>query len=157
MRFRTCLHRQKKAASWWGKRLCYSVCHCLPFVRGLNKPIHVVTHGISPILCLRSDPCVSASPHSTHWDSHYDGYNFKVFRHDPLDSNSPWANNFGGYLDEDGSGNLWFATPGNWRYMRFDRQSETFTTIPTPSADFSCRYVHHTRNTQENLCWVVAT
>jgi ligand-binding sensor domain-containing protein/class 3 adenylate cyclase len=54
----------------------------------------------------------------------YDGYNFKVFKHDPSDSTSI-ANNMITGLIEDFDGNIWVATNGGG-LNRFDRRNESF-------------------------------
>lgn len=54
----------------------------------------------------------------------YDGYEFKIFRHDP-DNPGSLSNNQVRALYEDSSGILWVGTRGGLN--RFDRETETFT------------------------------
>lgn len=63
----------------------------------------------------------------------YNGYAFKIFKHDPDDANS-LSNNFIWTLGEDHSGNLWVGTDGGG-LNKFDPESETFT-----------RYLHNPRD-----------
>ena len=53
----------------------------------------------------------------------YDGYNFKVYRHDPKDSSS-LANSFIYAVFEDSQGQLWVGSRGGLH--RYDRQNDTF-------------------------------
>ena len=57
----------------------------------------------------------------------YDGYEFRVFRHDRDDSNSLSANWIWS-VDEDSSGHIWASTFGGG-LSRFDRFSEKFITF----------------------------
>ncbi|HYX08060.1 MAG TPA: two-component regulator propeller domain-containing protein [Bacteroidales bacterium] len=54
----------------------------------------------------------------------FDGYNFKVFRHQPLDSSSI-SNNFINSITEDSKGNIWIAT--NNGLNRYNSSSGDFT------------------------------
>jgi two-component system, sensor histidine kinase ChiS len=54
----------------------------------------------------------------------YDGFNFKVYLHNPLDSNSISANSTGPII-EDSAGNLWIGTWGGG-LNRYDRKTATF-------------------------------
>jgi ligand-binding sensor domain-containing protein/two-component sensor histidine kinase len=62
----------------------------------------------------------------------YDGYNFKVYRNDPKDSNSISANS-AGLLFEDGDGNLWVGTTGG--LCRYDQKKDQFTRISDKTVD----------------------
>lgn len=55
----------------------------------------------------------------------YDGYQFKVYRHNPDDNTSISSNDLISSLEDD-SGNLWFGTNGQGVNL-FDKMSETFT------------------------------
>ncbi len=57
--------------------------------------------------------------------SHYDGYNIKTYRHDPLDSTS-LSNNYVRALYEDREGRLWAGTWGGGLNL-FDSGKEIFT------------------------------
>jgi ligand-binding sensor domain-containing protein/two-component sensor histidine kinase len=53
----------------------------------------------------------------------YDGFDFRIFKHDPTDSSSI-SNNFVRSICEDHSGNLWIATPDGLN--KFNLQTESF-------------------------------
>jgi signal transduction histidine kinase/ligand-binding sensor domain-containing protein/DNA-binding response OmpR family regulator len=55
----------------------------------------------------------------------YDGYNFKIFRHDPSDSNSISGNSIWSLI-EDHSGNIWIGTKGGI-LNKFNPTTEKFT------------------------------
>ena len=55
----------------------------------------------------------------------YDGYSFKIFRHDPQDPNSI-SNNWIQDIHEDSTGQLWVGTNGSG-LNRFDPETEHFT------------------------------
>ncbi len=55
----------------------------------------------------------------------YDGYEFRIFKHEPEDANSPSANVIQ-VLYQDRDGTLWFGTVGGG-LNRFDLKSEQFT------------------------------
>jgi class 3 adenylate cyclase/ligand-binding sensor domain-containing protein len=57
----------------------------------------------------------------------YDGYEFKIYRHDPADSNSV-GNSFITVIKEDRSGRLWIGTSTGLDI--FEREKETFTHFP---------------------------
>ena len=57
----------------------------------------------------------------------YDGYQFKIFLNDPLDSAS-LSDNFISALFEDSNNNLWIGTINGY-LNRFDRRTETFERI----------------------------
>ena len=64
----------------------------------------------------------------------YDGYGFKVYKHDPGDPrslNDSWIIS----IAETPDGTLWVGTRGNQRSLnRFDRLTETFAQVPRDSA-----------------------
>ena len=64
----------------------------------------------------------------------YDGYSFRVYKHDPGDPrslNDSWIVS----IAETPDGTLWIGTQGNPRSLnRFDRLNETFLQVPTDSA-----------------------
>ena len=75
----------------------------------------------------------------------YDGYQFKVYRHDRNDPNS-LANNWISALHEDRAGNLWIGTNGG--LLKFDRKADNFV-----------RYTHDPDNPQSisgNRVWSIA-
>ncbi|NIM96438.1 MAG: response regulator [Anaerolineales bacterium] len=55
----------------------------------------------------------------------YDGYEFKIYKHDPDDPNS-LSDNFVWSISEDGGGNLWLGTNGGG-LDRFDPETQEFT------------------------------
>ena len=55
----------------------------------------------------------------------YDGYNFKIFKHDPEDSTSI-SNNFIRYTCVDRNGTLWVGTMSGG-LNRYDQETESFT------------------------------
>jgi signal transduction histidine kinase/ligand-binding sensor domain-containing protein/DNA-binding response OmpR family regulator len=63
----------------------------------------------------------------------YDGYSFRVFRHDPYDSNSISYNHISA-LTVDRAGDLWIGTHGGG-VNHFDIESETFTTYASDATD----------------------
>ncbi|NQZ12643.1 MAG: hypothetical protein HRT35_36290, partial [Algicola sp.] len=58
----------------------------------------------------------------------YDGYDFKVFMHDPEDPGS-LANNYTVSLFEDNNGTLWVGTQGGVLH-KYSALGETFTRLP---------------------------
>ena len=60
----------------------------------------------------------------------YDGYDFKVFKHDDLDANSI-SNNFITKITEDGNGRLWIGTKNGLN--SFNRANEKFTVYKNDS------------------------
>lgn len=62
----------------------------------------------------------------------YDGYSFKVFKHDNLNPNS-LSNNFITVIKEDKNGVLWIGTENGLN--SFDRNNETFTVYKNQSTD----------------------
>jgi anti-sigma regulatory factor (Ser/Thr protein kinase) len=62
----------------------------------------------------------------------YDGYDFKVFRHDPADSNSLSAN-YVASLCEDGDGNIWAATSEG--LSRYNYSKDNFSYIKINNSD----------------------
>lgn len=60
----------------------------------------------------------------------YDGYEFRIYKHDPANPASI-NDNFILFMAEDSAGTLWFGTVGNPDILdRFDPRTETFTPVP---------------------------
>jgi len=67
----------------------------------------------------------------------YDGYEFKIFRHDPADPKS-LLENFVVLIAEDPKGTLWLGTLNNPDILnRFDPLDESFTHVSSDSVDLS--------------------
>jgi ligand-binding sensor domain-containing protein/serine phosphatase RsbU (regulator of sigma subunit) len=67
----------------------------------------------------------------------YDGYEFRIYKHDPADQNS-LNDNFILFMAEDTSHVLWFGTMNQPGLLdRFDPATETFTHIPRDSVRLS--------------------
>ena len=65
----------------------------------------------------------------------YDGYKFKVYKHDPAVEHS-LSDDFITTIGEDSSGTLWIGTIGTpTMYNRFDPLTETFEQVPRDSVD----------------------
>ena len=78
----------------------------------------------------------------------YDGYSFKVYRHDPADAAS-LPSSFVWDVEEDGTGGLWVATAGG--LARLDRATERFTV----KADLPASNVRALRfAAKDNVLWV---
>jgi serine phosphatase RsbU (regulator of sigma subunit)/ligand-binding sensor domain-containing protein len=80
----------------------------------------------------------------------YDGYGFRVFKHDPGDPNSldeSWIVSIG----ETPDGTLWIGTVGNPRSLnRFDRLTETFSRVSLDSATLKGERISAVRPSYED-------
>ena len=86
-----------------------------------------VEHGLSQstVNCILQDSIGFLWFGTTDGLNRYDGYSFKVYRHDSQDPNSLSDNHIMA-LAEDQEGVLWIATRGGG-LNRYDRQTDTFT------------------------------
>jgi ligand-binding sensor domain-containing protein/serine phosphatase RsbU (regulator of sigma subunit) len=67
----------------------------------------------------------------------FDGYQFRIFKHDPADPKS-LTDNWILSLYEDSSHTLWVRSQGTPKMLnRFDRATETFTSVPIDSVDLT--------------------
>mgnify|MGYP000366939214 CR=1 FL=1 len=85
----------------------------------------------------------------------YDGYRFRVFKHDP---NNPASISQSNITDiyEDRAGNLWIGTLGGG-LNRFDRKTEEFHAyrpVPGDSASLSSDYIRQVFEDREGNLWI---
>jgi len=87
----------------------------------------------------------------------FDGFQFKVFRHNPLDPNSLSASNFG-YITETPDGILWFGTYGGGlnRYDPKSGQFQSFLSSPGNSQSISGNFII-SMVYQRNRIWIATT
>jgi ligand-binding sensor domain-containing protein len=87
--------------------------------------------------------------------SRYDGYEFKVYRRDPYDPNSPPATQFK-LIYEDSAGVLWSATWGEG-LVRYDPETERFVHyqhVPTDSNNVSSSRVRSLYEDSSGTLWI---
>ncbi|MFC2140053.1 two-component regulator propeller domain-containing protein, partial [Bacteroidota bacterium] len=85
----------------------------------------------------------------------YDGYEFKVFQHDPNDSTTI-SNNFIMPLLEDHNGDIWAGSDING-LNKFNREDESFTRFlhnPDNSTNLSSQAVITLYEDEENILWI---
>ena len=81
----------------------------------------------------------------------YDGYTFKVYRHDPNDPASLLQNTVHS-LNEDPAGNIWITTPR--AFSRFDRRTEQFVHYVTTGDAFASQPPHLSPHTGPHF-WLI--
>jgi len=86
----------------------------------------------------------------------YDGYSFKVYRHDENDSNS-LSHNGAVYLLEDNEGYIWVVNNGEAGLDRFDPGTEKFERFkhdPKDPGSISSDQIHHVMQDKKGDIWI---
>ena len=82
----------------------------------------------------------------------YDGYNFSVYKNDPVDTNTLVHNTVMDII-EDREGKIWIATGGGG-LDRFDPSTESFTHFPQKEGGLSEAYVNCLFLDNEGMLWI---
>ena len=84
----------------------------------------------------------------------FDGYDFRIFRHDPANANSI-SDNFIALIAEDRNGTMWIGTLGQPGFLnRFDLATQTFTKVRRDSVDLRDAGISETKSTYETSAGV---
>ena len=84
----------------------------------------------------------------------YDGINFKVYRNDPLDSNS-LSSNYVHWIMEDHEGIIWIGMNSGGGVNRFDKYTETFKQyFAEPDNYLTDRWIEHMIEDREGIFWI---
>ncbi len=80
----------------------------------------------------------------------FDGYEFRIFRHDPANPNS-LSENFIALIAEDRNGTMWIGTRGQpGQLNRFDLATQSFTEVSRDSVDLTGAAISETKSTYES-------
>ena len=120
---------------------------------GLEQGLSQVT-----VLCIEQDHQGFMWFGTQHGLNKYDGYNFTIYKHDALDSNSV-SDNFVTSICEDHTGTLWVGTRGGG-VNRFDRSTEQFTRFindPQNPNSLSGNRIGKIYEDRYDTLWIVTT